>query len=220
MGKMEMIEGLRGGLGVIGNELPKWWKDVGNEQIAVPDEDRESVMYSGGAPYRKPTKLEGNPATMKTAVETVVPQDAVDLGLMAVAGPFGKAVRAGGAALAGAGYSGEAEASPRTDAAKRIGKYVASLAGEKKEIKGLPSLTSLRGVTQDADAAIADMRAARKAGDKSAGIIIKETEPLRFLPKTDSPYIETEQFLPRRMEPPRARRHHPRTHHSEVAEKS
>jgi hypothetical protein len=201
MDKFNVLEGLRKGWGVIQDEAPKFWKDVGNEQIAVPDEDRESVMYSGGAPYRKPTKLEGNPATLKTAVESVVPQDAVDLGLMAVAGPFGKAVKTGGAALAGAGYSGEAEASPRTDAAKRIGKYVASLAGDKKEIKGLPSLTSLRGVTQDADAAIADMRAARKAGDKSAGIIIRETEPLRFLPKTDSPYIETEQFLPPRMEP-------------------
>jgi hypothetical protein len=198
--KFNVIEGLRNGWGVIKNEAPKWWKDVGAEQIEVEDPEQKSVMRSG-APYRQPTKLEANPATLKTAYEMAVPQDAADLGLMVATGPFGKAAKMGGAALAGLGYAGEAEASPRTDAAKKVGKFVASLASDKREIKGLPSLTSLRGATTDADAAIADMKAARRGGDKSAAIVVKDTEPLRFFPKTDSPYIETEQFLPARMEP-------------------
>lgn len=63
------------------------------------------------------------------------------------------------------------------------------------KIKGLPSLLSLRSATEEADAAIA---AARSGGPE---IIIKRPDGLRLLPKTDSPYIEADQFLPERQNP-------------------
>jgi hypothetical protein len=113
----------------------------------------------------------------------VIPQDLTDVGLMVATGPVGKAARIAGAGLAASSYSPEAEAAGKVDAAKKAGKFIASLAGDKKEIKGLPSLTALRGVTQDADAAIAEMKAARRAGLR--------TQPRTFMQAVEDRIAET-----------------------------
>lgn len=46
----------------------------------------------------------------KGVLDTVLPQDLTDVALMIAGGPWGKAIKAGGLALAGASYSPEAEA--------------------------------------------------------------------------------------------------------------
>lgn len=61
---------------------------------------------------------------------------------------------------------------------------------------GNKGLTSVREAIQAAEAEIA---ASKAAGGK--GYVINKAEDLKILPKTDSPYIETEQFLPARQEP-------------------
>jgi hypothetical protein len=61
---------------------------------------------------------------------------------------------------------------------------------------GTKGLTSVRSAIEQADAAIKE---SKRAGGK--GIIVNKTEDLKVLPKTDSPYIEADQFLPDRQNP-------------------
>jgi hypothetical protein len=61
---------------------------------------------------------------------------------------------------------------------------------------GKKGLTSVRQAIEDAEAQIA---ASKAAGGK--GYVTNKAEDLKILPKTDSPYIDTEQFLPARQEP-------------------
>jgi len=64
------------------------------------------------------------------------------------------------------------------------------------KIKGRPSMLSLRGAAQEADAAI------EKARSGGPAIVNRQTEPLRFFPQTESPYIQgVAQTLPARAEP-------------------
>jgi hypothetical protein len=112
--KLNLVEGLRKGWGVISDELPKWHKANESEMIEVPDESRDSVMFSGGAPYRKPTKLEQNEYTLgRGAVDTA----------LAVA-PFNKPTMALGALA----YGADAEAKGEGTVGK-VGKAVGKLAG-------------------------------------------------------------------------------------------
>jgi hypothetical protein len=61
---------------------------------------------------------------------------------------------------------------------------------------GKKGLTSVRQAIEDAEAQIA---ASKAAGGK--GYVVNKAEDLKILPKTESPYIETEQFLPERQNP-------------------
>lgn len=62
-----------------------------------------------------------------------------------------------------------------------------------------PGNKGLKTVREAIEAAEADIAASKAAGGK--GFVVKKAEDLKILPKTESPYIETEQFLPARQEP-------------------
>ena len=83
-----------------------------------------------------------------------------------------------------------AEASQET--VKDTVKKAAAKAGTTKK-----GLVSVRSAVEDADRKIAEAKA---SGGPS--IVVKDThKDLQVLPKTDSPYIEAEQFLPERQSP-------------------
>lgn len=62
-----------------------------------------------------------------------------------------------------------------------------------------PGKKGLTSVRQAIEAAEAEIAASKASGGK--GYVVNKAEDLKILPKTDSPYIETEQFLPARQEP-------------------
>lgn len=112
-------------------------------------------------------------------------------------GDTGRPMGSGAMATTSGGNLGFApdDASPMSDPGNWLPGGGMFAGHTKRVFKGLPSLLSLREATKEADAAIS----AAKSGGPA--IISRKPEPLRLLPKTDSPYIETEQFLPARAEP-------------------
>lgn len=74
---------------------------------------------------------------------------------------------------------------------------VTKVAKKKAAERGNKGLLSVREAVEDADRKIAEAKASG-----GPAIVVKDShKDLKVLPKTDSPYIETEQFLPARQNP-------------------
>lgn len=136
MAKPGLLEGIRSGLGIIGDELPKWWREGKREQIEVPE---TSVLAEAATPRdmarKRPTRLVGAdegvlPTSFQGAFEAVTPQTPGEAAFALASGPARfikpamRVAAGGGAALMA---SGDAEAAPLSGV-KRSAKYLAKLA--------------------------------------------------------------------------------------------
>lgn len=70
------------------------------------------------------------------------------------------------------------------------------LAAYAPDAEGAPVMKGLKSVREAIMGADATLKQAKSAGH--TGVIINKSQALRVLPKTDSPYIDTPQFLPER----------------------
>jgi hypothetical protein len=137
----------------------------------------------------------GMPMTTGKGWTTRLKPETIDMGFLGLdALGVGQLAKAGAKPLAKAAAREINEA--MLDGTGPLGKALSPVAPSFAVAPGKKGLTSVRSAIEQADSAIKE---SKRAGGK--GIIVNKAEELKVLPKTDSPYIEADQFLPDRQSP-------------------
>jgi len=137
----------------------------------------------------------GMPMTTGKGFTTRLKPETVDMGFLGMdAVGVSQLLRAGAKPLARA--AGESINNAMLDGTGPLSKVLEPVAPNFAVAPGKKGLTSVRSAIEQADAAIKE---SKLSGGK--GIIVNKADDLKVLPKTDSPYIETDQFLPDRQSP-------------------